>query len=56
MGNRQFQGSKKKARKKAWLDRSSKRAGYKLDRIAYDKAIESGNIEDMAKAMGVKLK
>jgi hypothetical protein len=53
---KQFQGSKKKARKKAYFERETKRAGKRFDRLMYDKAMKSGNIEEMAKAMGVKLK
>ena len=44
--NKQFQGSKKKGRKKEWLEREAKRA----------KAIESGHIEEIAKVMGIKLR
>ena len=54
--NKQFQGSKKKGRKKKWFEREAKRAGQRLDRIACDKAMESGGIEEMAKVMGIKLR
>lgn len=49
-------GSKKKARKAAFLDREAKRNSVKLKRSRYIDAINSGNIETMANAMGIKLK
>lgn len=54
--NKQFQGSKKKGRKKLWLDREAKRAARRFDCMAYIKAMESGNIEEVARVMGTKLK
>jgi hypothetical protein len=54
--NKQFQGSKKKGRKKEWLEREAKRAGKRFDYIAHAKAIESGHIEEIAKVMGIKLR
>jgi hypothetical protein len=51
--NKQFQGSKKKARKAGYLKRQAARI-QKLGRN--DKLVGGGNIEEMAEAMGIKLK
>jgi hypothetical protein len=52
---KQFQGSKKKARKLAYENRQLKKFMEKQKRQHLQDAIDSGNIEEMASAMGVKL-
>ena len=49
-------GSKKKNRLMAFMRREGARAARKFYDNALDKAFKSGNIEDAAKLMGVKLK
>jgi len=49
-------GSKKKRRNAEFLQRQAKRAKSKEKRRRYIEAINSGNIEQMADAMGVRLK
>jgi hypothetical protein len=51
--NKQFQGSKKKARKMNFLKRQLRREGEKQK---FQRAMESGSIEEMASVMGVKLR
>jgi hypothetical protein len=54
--NKQFQGSKKKARKEAFLERRARRQ-ERCDEIKRAKMpLESGDIEQLANAMGIKLK
>ena len=54
--NKQFQGSKKKARKAAYLERQKIRERKAKLRCEYDEAMSSGNMKDMARVMGIKLK
>jgi len=54
--NKQFQGSKKKSRRKQFAERESKRRQDRLRSLKYTEAVNSGNIEEMANAMGIKLK
>jgi hypothetical protein len=54
--NKQFQGSKKKARKAAYLIRKAERDKRKNFWPSVHKAMEEGGIEAAAKIMGVKLK
>ena len=53
---KQFQGSKKKARKMAFALRQAEKADALLRKLKFNAALGSGNIEEMADAMGVKLK
>jgi hypothetical protein len=53
---KQFQGSKKKARRAAYIERQKNRERQSKLRCEYDEAMLSGNIEDMARVMGIKLK
>lgn len=48
--------SKKKKRREAWLKREAKRNQKRELNKRYNEAMRSGNIEEMAAAMGVKLK
>jgi len=50
------QGSKKKARKAAFLERQAMRESRRQSQRRYIDARNSGNIEEMADAMGVKLR
>ena len=52
----QFQGSKKKAHTMAFALRQAKKADARLRKLILNVAMGSGNIEEMADAMGVKLK
>jgi len=54
--NKQFQGSKKKARKKLFLQRQARRNEAKKKHLEYIEALNSGDIEQMADVMGVRLK
>ena len=51
--NKQSQGSKKKARKKEFLERERKRI---VNKFNYEAVKNANNIEEMAKAIGLKLK
>lgn len=51
-----FQGSKKKARKKAFLTRKKIRDHEVKKQIRYQEAKSNGDIETMAALLGVKLK
>jgi len=51
--NKQYQGSKRKARRKAYLKRKTKKEEWKDNLIRLNTA---STIEEMAEAMGVKLK
>jgi vacuolar-type H+-ATPase subunit E/Vma4 len=53
MTNKQFQGNKKKARKKSFAEREAKRKLLKDKNQVIEKAV---SMEEMAEAMGVKLK
>jgi hypothetical protein len=53
---KQFQGSKKKARKMAFLLRQAEKADARLRKLKFNVAMGSNNIEEMADTMGVKLK
>lgn len=53
--NKQYQGSKKKARRAAYRARVAAREARWLQEENKRKALESGNIETIAKAMGIKL-
>ena len=48
--------SKKKKRREAWLKREAMRNQKRELNKRYNEAMRSGNIEEMAAAMGVKLK
>ncbi len=54
--NKQNQGSKKKARKVFFLKRQEKRNNLLEKQRKYDEAMNSGNLQTMADAMGIKLK
>lgn len=54
--NKQFQGSKKKARRKEFELRQHTKKFKQAQRLVKDKLLQSGDIELMALAMGVKLK
>ena len=54
--NKQYQGSKKKARKKAYLERQERKQKDIEKRRIYYEAMNSGNIEQIADAMGIRLK
>lgn len=54
--NKQNQGSKKKARKENFLKRQQKRKDILEKQIKYNEAMNSGNLQTMADAMGIKLK
>ena len=56
MTNKQFQGSKKKARKKAFLEREAKRETQRNYWPNIHKTMEEGGIEAAAKLLGVRLK
>lgn len=49
--NKQFQGSKKKARKKAFLEREDKRAGKYLDGVLLRKSIVEGDFPTSIKLL-----
>ncbi len=54
--NKQFQGNKKRGRDNSFAKRKAKREKEELRIKAYNAVMETGNIEDMARVMGVKLK
>jgi hypothetical protein len=49
-------GSKKKVRKAAYLERQAKKAAAREKNLKYIEAMKSGNVEQIADAMGVRLK
>jgi hypothetical protein len=49
-------GSKKKKRYMRFLERENKRKQEKISQESYSKIMRTGNIEEMAKAMGIKLR
>ena len=51
--NKQSQGSKRKARKKAFLERGKKREDKRLAKERFGQAV---TIEELASVMGIKLK
>jgi hypothetical protein len=56
MKNKQFQGSKKKARKLAYLERHKKKQKAGMDWKRLNEAWAEGGIEAAAKVLGVRLK
>ena len=54
--NKQFQGSKKKGRKKEFLEREAIRKRKIYSNIQLKDALVNNDIETAAKIMGVKLK
>ena len=53
--SKQFQGSKKKGRDADFAKRKEKRDKEELRIKAYNTVMETGNISDMARVMGIKL-
>jgi galactokinase len=53
--DKRFQGSKKKARRRAYVEREGKRSLKMLHRVAFEKARKDGDLETMANLMGVRL-
>ena len=56
MKTKQFQGSKKKARKLAYLERQKKKQKAGMDWKRLNEAWAEGGIEAAAKVLGVRLK
>ena len=54
--SREFQGSKKKARKKAFLERKVQKEHEIKNQLRYNQVMSEGNIEEIALLMRGKLK
>jgi len=54
--NNKFTGSKKKRREKEYLERKNKRDAERQKIKTLNTALESGDIETMARVIGVRLK
>jgi hypothetical protein len=54
--NKQFQGSKKKARKAAYLERQTAKQHKRVHYMQLQKALEEKDIEESARLMGIRLK
>jgi len=53
---RQFQGSKKKARRKQMELKQKEKERHWMHKVRLDEAIENGDMETAAKLMGVRLR